>query len=270
MFCIVSLALKSTTFTFTFEGIGSALTMPFQKGYNAAQKGLHMFWAGFTELSDVREELEKTRIKLQQMESVAEDLIQIKNENAQLRSLLSMKPKIGYQSIPAMIISKDPDNWFRTIIVNRGSDDGIKVNMPVIAYNGDIKAVVGKVIEVRGSVSRIIPVISSDMKIGVMLQESRYPGLMVGYSANAALCRIDYLSRSAQVKPGEQVITSGQGGIFPQGLIVGNVLKNMTYKSSSFQQLLVKPVVDYDQLEQVFIIKIENDPALQELLKGVE
>jgi rod shape-determining protein MreC len=270
MFCVVSLALKSTTFTFTFEGIGSALTMPFQKGYNAAQKGLHMFWAGFTELSDVREELEKTRIKLQQMESVSEDLNQIKNENSQLRSLLAMKPKIGYQSIPAMIISKDPDNWFRTIIVNRGSDDGIKVNMPVIAYNGDIKAVVGKVIEVRGSVSRIIPVISSDMKIGVMLQESRYPGLLVGYSANASLCRIDYLSRSAQVKPGELVITSGQGGIFPQGLIVGNVLKNMTYKSSSFQQLLVKPVVDYDQLEQVFIIKVENDPALQDLLKDVE
>jgi rod shape-determining protein MreC len=270
LFCIVSLALKSTTFTFSFEGIGSALIMPFQKGYNAAQRGVHKLWAGFTELSEVRDELEKTRLKLQQLEGAAEEVSQIRNENSQLRQLLKLKPKLGYESIPAMIISKDPDNWFRTIIVNRGADDGVVVNMPVIAYNGDVKAVVGKVIEVRGSVSRILPVISPDMKIGVMLQDSRYPGLMVGHSANASQCRIDYISRSAQIKPGEQVITSGQGGVFPQGLVVGNVLKNMSYKTSSFQQVLVKPIVDYDQLEQVFIIKMETDKAILELLKGAE
>lgn len=270
LFCIISLALKSTTFTFTFEGIASALTMPFQKGYNSAQRGVHMLWAGFTELSDVREELEKTRVKLQQLESASEDLQQIRNENTQLRQLLSMKSKVGFESIPAMIISKDPDNWFRTIIINRGSDDGVKVNMPVICYNGEQKSVVGKVIEVRGSIARILPVISPDMKIGVLLQDSRYPGLMVGYSANASLCRIDYVSRSAPIKPGEVVVTSGQGGIFPQGLVIGSVLKNMSYKTSSFQQVLVKPVVDYDQLEQVFVIKMDTDKAINDLLKGAE
>ena len=270
IFCIISLFVQSSTFTLSIEGFGSVLSMPFQKGYHSAQKSVHMLWAGFTELGKVREELDQTRTKLRQMEGTAEELSQIKNENAQLRELLVMKPKIGFESIPAMIISKDPDNWFRTIIVNRGSDDGVKLNMPVIAYNGEMKAVVGKVIEVRGSISRILPAISPEMKIGVMLQESRYPGLMVGYSANASLCRVDYISRSAQMKPGDLVITSGQGGIFPQGLLVGNVLKVLSSKTGSFQQVLVKPIIDYDQVEQVFIIKKEPDPAILDLVKGAE
>jgi rod shape-determining protein MreC len=270
IFCFVSLSLQSSTFTLSVEGLCNLIVMPFQKGYHSVEQGVHMLWAGFTELSEVREDLALARKQMQKFEGAAEELQQIKNENVQLRSLLEMKPKVGFESIPALIISKDPDNWFRTIIVNRGSDDGIRVNMPVIAYNGDIKAVVGKVIEVRGSVSRILPIISPDMKAGVMLQDSRYPGLMSGYSANKALCRMDYISRSAPVKIGDMVITSGQGGIFPQGLLIGRVKELTTYKTSSFQQAIVIPIIDYNQLDQVFIIKVEQDPAVKELLKDIE
>lgn len=270
LFCVISLALKSSTFSLSITGVGSALMSPFQKGYHSVENGVHLFWAGFTELGDVRKELKKTQNRLQQLEGAAVEMAEIKSENAQLRNLIAMKPKVGYESIPAIIISKDPDNWFRNILVNRGSDDGVKVGMPVIAYNGEFKGVVGKVVGVRGSVSRVLPIISSDMKAGVMMQESRYPGLMSGYSANAALCKIDYISRSAQIKPGDMVITSGQGGIFPQGLLIGNVVKMISHKTSSFQQVIVKPIVDFDQLEQVFIIKAETDPAIKELLGETE
>lgn len=270
LFCLVSLFFQASAFTLSIEGVGSALVMPFQKGYHASQKGVHMLWAGFTELGKVREELDQTRMKLRQLEGTADDLTQIKSENAHLHELLEMKPKVGYDCIPAMVISKDPDNWYRTIIVNRGADDGVKVNMPVIAYNGDIKAVVGKVCDVKGSVCRILPVISASMKMGVMMQESHYPGLSVGYSSNSVFCRVDYISRSAQIKEGDIVVTSGQGGIFPQGLMVGNVLKILTSKTGSFQQILVKPVIDYDQVEQVYIIRKEADSSIMELLKGAE
>lgn len=270
LICLISLFFQASAFTLSVEGVGSAIMMPFQKGYHGAQKGVHMLWAGFTELGKVREELDQTRTKLRQLEGTADELSQIISENRHLRELLAMQPKVGFDSIPAVIISKDPDNWYRTILVNRGADDGVKVNMPVIAYNGDVKAVVGKVCDVRGSVSRILPVISDDMKMGVMLQESHYPGLSVGYSSNSVFCRVDYISRSAQIKEGDVVVTSGQGGIFPPGLLVGNVQKLLTSKTSSFQQILVRPVINYDLVEQVYIIKKEADPAILELLKGAE
>jgi rod shape-determining protein MreC len=178
-----------------------------------------------------------------------------------------MKERVEYDSIPASVISKDPDNWFRTIIINKGATDGISENMPVIAYQGGQKAVVGRVIEVRRSISRIAPIISPDVRIGVKLQESRFPGLLSGYSGNSNLCKMDYISRAAFVKFGDIVITSGQGGVFPPGLIVGSVIKSYTLESSAYQRAMVRPVIDYDLVEDVFVIKKGTDKDLFEIFE---
>ncbi len=267
LFCLISLSVQSSSFTITVEGVGSAIAMPFQRMYHGMQGGVHRLWAGFTELGQVRDELAKTREMLQKYEAVSEDLSEIRNENARLRRLLDLKERIDVDSIAATIISKDPDNWFRTIIINRGSDDGVKVNMPVIAYNGEVKAVVGKVSEVRGHISRIVPVIAPDIKLGVMFQETRVPGILSGHSSNSNLCRIDYVSRAATVKFGDVVITSGQGGVFPQGLLVGTVIKSELLESSPYQRTVVRPFVDYNTLEEVFIIKKDPDAELMQLFE---
>lgn len=243
---------------------------PFQKGYNLVQGGMQKLWAGFFELNDVREELQKTREKLQQYESTSEDIREIKIENERLRKLYEFEARMEYDSVVAEVISKDPDNWFRTIIINKGSKHGIKVNMPVIAFNGEEKAVIGKVVEVRRSLSRIIPIISTEMKLGVMLQESRSPGLMQGYASNSDLCVIDYINKSQKVSPGDKVVTSGQCGVFPEGLPVGEVVKTQMLKSSAFQKAIIKPFIDYNKIEEVFVILRLPDPEFTEMLKSEE
>lgn len=269
-FCLFSLVLQSSPFTLSIEGAGSLFVMPFQKGYHGLQKAVQMLWAGFTELSEVRDELQKTREKLQKYEGMAEELGEIKTENERLRKLLGMQPEAAYESVPAFIISKDPDNWFRTIIINRGSADGVRENMPVISFSGGEKAVVGKVIEVRHNISRVLPVISVDMKLGVMFQESRYPGLLTGYSSNSNFSLVDYISKSATVKFGDIIVTSGQGGVFPQGLLVGKVIKSFVTESSAYQKALVKPVIDFNHVEEVYVVKKVPDTELLDLLGGEE
>jgi rod shape-determining protein MreC len=267
LFCIISLSTQSSTFTFSIEGLGSALTTPFQRVYHGFQGGLSRMWKGYTELNEVKEELQKTRKKLQLYEALTEEISEIKNENRKLRNLLGRKEKIEYQSIPATVISKDPDNWFRTLIIDRGSDNGIEVNMPVLAFQNGNKAIVGKIVEARGSISRIIPIISIDIRIGIKFQESRYPGLLRGYSSNSNLSVVDYVSRNAEVKFGSIVITSGQGGVFPPGLLVGKVLKSEILESSAYQKIIVQPAVDYNLLEEVFVVLKVPDKDLVELFE---
>lgn len=267
-FCIISLALQSTSFTTSVEGAGSALALPFQRLYNFSMRSVGLLWAGLTELNGVREELSSTRQKLQEYISINDELEEIKRENARLRLMLGFSERIIYQSMPARIISKDPDNWFRTIVINKGKKDGITVNMPVVAFTGDEKAVVGKVVEVRGSVSRVLPLISPDMKTGVQMQDSRSPGLMEGLSANSDRCVIDYISKSEQINVGDKIITSGGCGIFPPGLLVGVVEKSVVSKSSAFQRAIVKPLVDYNKIEEVFVILKIPDRELIELIEG--
>jgi rod shape-determining protein MreC len=260
--------VQSSTFTLSAEGIISALVMPFQKAYNGMQDGVSRLWAGFTELTEVRDELRKTQAKLQKYESMTDEMSEIRRENDRLRELLGMKERVEYKSIPAWIISKDPDNWFRTIIINKGYNDGIKENMPVIAFQGGQKAVVGTVVEVRGSISRIAPIISPLVRIGVKLQESRFPGLLCGYSGNSNLCKMDYISRAAYIKFNDMVITSGQGGVFPPGLLIGSVIKSYSLESSAYQRAIVKPVIDYNLVENVFVIKKDIDKDLFEIFES--
>ncbi len=268
LFCIISLSVKSSAFTFSVEGIGSAMVSPFQKGYNLVQGGMQKLWAGFFELNEIREQLESTRKKLEQYENTAEDIREMKIENESLRTLHDFQAKVEYDSVAAEVISKDPDNWFRTIIINKGSKHGIQVNMPVIAFNGEEKAVIGKVVEVRRSLSRIIPIISTDMKLGVMLQESRSPGLMQGYSSNSDLCVIDYINKAEKITPGTRIVTSGQCSVFPKGLPVGEVVTSQMLKSSAFQKAIIKPFIDYNKIEQVFVIMKLPDPEFIELLNS--
>lgn len=267
LFCIISLSSQSTSFTLSFEGIVSGFVSPFQKGYDALQDGVSRLWAGFSELNDVRDQLNVTREKLHRYESLYEEITEIRSENVRLRNLLGLKDRIQYDSITASIVSKDPDNWFRTLVVNKGSNDGIEINMPVVAYSGDIKAVVGKIVEVRGSVSRIQPLNSPDIKIGVKLQESRFPGLLSGIAHNSNVCAANYISRGASVKPGDVMVTSGLAGVFPSGLFVGTVVKVDISGNSPYQKLIVEPFMNYNLLEEVFIIKKSADKGLFDLFE---
>ncbi len=270
LFCLISLTVQSSSFTLTIEGVGSAFVTPFQKLYDGAQDGVSRLWAGFTELSEIRNELQKTREQLQKYESISGELNDLKSENDRLRKLLGLRDDVTYESVPASIISKDPDNWFRTIVLNRGEKDGIKLNMPVIAYSGGQKAVVGKISEVRGSISRVSPIISPDIKIGVKLMDSNYPGLLSGLSVTSNLCIMDYISKEAHLGRNTFVVTSGQGGVFPPGIIIGVVDRPILVNSSAYQRAVIRPLIDFGVVEEVFIIKKEPDKDLMELLKGTE
>ena len=277
LFCIISLSVQDSGVTLTSQSIMSAIVTPFQKIYDYAL-GADTFWVGSSEYDRIKNELVLTRTKLQTFESTYEEISEIKKENDRLRVLLGMKESLKYDSIVANVISKDPDNWYRTLVINRGKNDGITVNMPVVAYQtsaGDntktlIKGVVGKVSEVRGSVSYIQPLIAPEIKIGVEIGDNKFPGLLSGYSHNSNLCVVSYITRAANVKFDDMVTTSGQAGVFPPGLIIGKVIKSEVLESSPYQRAIVKPFMDYNLIDEVFIIKKAPNKEIFELFEEIK
>ncbi len=150
---------------------------------------------------------------------------------------------------PAQIIGKDPSNWFKTIIIDKGTDDGIKENQAVVTHQG----VVGHIIEVTPKAAKVLLISDQNSSVAVIIQDNRTEGIMLGMQHGR--CKIDYLTRTAEIHEGDMVITSGLGGIFPKGLRVGAVTQIKKKSYGLFQDAEVHPFVDFSKLEEVLIIR---------------
>ena len=255
LFCFTSLSVKSNFFTLTVESLCDSFVYPFQQGYFSLQKGASNIWVSVMELKDVKEKLKFYKEQVHNYKSKEKELINLRRENQRLTKLLETKKFISSDSLPANIISKNPENWFKTLMVDRGSNDGVQNNMPVISYQDGEEVVVGKVIVVKDNLSKVLPLNGLGLKVGVKLYKNNYPGLFSSLSDDSSLGLMDYVSREVKVNLGDKVVTSGQGGIFPVGITVGKVVKNNSWSSSTHQTILVQPAINYELLEDVFIIK---------------
>lgn len=248
-------------FTHSVKGVGSGFLSPFKRAFGSIADGVGGLFEGisYSNYQKLKKEFAEVNEKLQKYGFLITENSELKSENYKLRKVLELKKRLNYETIPALIISKDPDNWYNTIVINKGSENGIKVDMPVVGFVGDKQAVVGKIIEVRGSVSRILPINSPRFKIGVKMEGTNFPGLLYGFSSSSEFCIMDYISRAAQIKQNDLVLTSSQAGIFPSGILIGKIVKSKILESGSYQRAIVVPVINYDLLDYVYVIKKDPD-----------
>lgn len=172
--------------------------------------------------------------------------------NVRLRRLLDFKNAAEYPVLPAEIIGKDPSLWFRTVVINRGSSDGVTKGMPVETVEG----IVGQVQAVTPNYARVLLAIAPSSAMDVMLQESRVRGILKG--AASGVYTLEYVQKNAEVKVGDKVVTAGSGGLFPTGRAVGEVSRVEKKERGMFLEIEVKPAVDFHSLEELLIIKHER------------
>jgi rod shape-determining protein MreC len=165
------------------------------------------------------------------------------NENTRLTRLLKLTEHTGFKTISARVIGRDAGNWWKSIEIDRGSNDGITTNLPVLNADG----LIGKVVSFTRGEARVLLLIDSNCKVSALLQESREPGVVAG-------TRMTYVDRNAKIKPGEAVITSGLGGTFPKGILIGTVAKAELNRQGMYQDVEIKPAVDFHRLEEVVVI----------------
>jgi len=164
-------------------------------------------------------------------------------ENTRLTHLLNLPQHTGFKTIGARVIGRDAGNWWKSIQIDRGSNDGVHENPPVLNADG----LIGKIIKVTRGEARVLLITDSNCKVSVLLQDSRLPGVVAGG-------QMTYVDRNAKITPGENVITSGLGGIFPKGILIGTVVKAELNRQGMYQDVDIKPAVDFLRLEEVVVI----------------
>ncbi len=199
-------------------------------------------------LVNLSKENEALKQEIHQLRFEKNQLLEVALENKRLRDLLQSKQRLKAAAVPAEVVGEDSSSWFRTILINKGSEDQIAQGMGVITKEG----IVGQVFKVSARLAQVLLIIDHRSNVDVLLRRTRAKGILKGEAEK--LCQLKYLSRLEEIEVGDEVVTSGLGGIFPKGLKIG-VVKSVEKKSyGMFQKVMVAPKVDFGKLEEVLVL----------------
>ncbi len=176
-------------------------------------------------------------------------LREVEAENRRLRALLGLRERPGYRGVVARVIGRDIQNWNQSILINRGGADGVVREAAVVSPEG----LVGKVIEVAPHLSRVLLIIDPSSGVGGAVQDSRRTGIVEGTAAGG--CEMKYLPRRVDISPGEAVVTSGLGGVYPPGLLVGIITAVRPAGDGIYQNADLQPAARFDRLEWVMVLR---------------
>lgn len=221
---------------------------PFIKATAWVGGGVHAVWRGYVDLRGVQADNRRLRAELAEMQRRLESLQEMAQENRRLQALLALPASPDRRAVTARIIGKDATNWFRTVLIDRGSGDGIERNTPVITPQG----VVGRVVEVAPIVARVQIVTDPVSSVSASVQRTRVVGIATG--DGGPTLRLRYLPLMADVAVGDRVITSGMGGVFPRGIPLGTVSAVDRRSGALFQEAVLEPAVDLSRVEEVVLL----------------
>jgi len=176
-------------------------------------------------------------------------------ENERLKGLLDLRNQSTYQTLPARVIARDPSVWFNTITINRGTSAGVKINMPVVSATG----IVGRVITVSPWASQVMLVTDEKAGAGAVVGQLGESGALgsVRGRPDLGLIEMRYVSGLEKVTLGDFVMTTGQDGIYPPGLKVGEVVDVKNGTATQPHQILIRPGARLDRLEEVAVLLYE-------------
>ncbi|MGB7921946.1 MAG: rod shape-determining protein MreC [Pyrinomonadaceae bacterium] len=210
------------------------------------------------------------RARVEQMENATRDARAALDENERLKGLLNLKETSSYEVVAARVIARDPSMWFDTVTINRGRSSGIALNMPVVTSGG----IVGRVVATSPWTAQVMLITDEKAAAGAVvgqLGQSNALGSVKGLG-ESGLVEMDYVSGMEEVKIGDYVTTTGQDGIYPEGLNVGEVVKVKHGTATAPHVIHVKPSARLDALEEVGVLLYHPPPrtAPDQALPNVE
>jgi len=228
--------------------IAISLISPFQEAVSRSIRFVKDIWVHYFFLVETAKENDNYKKALSHAVERNNLYKELKLSNIRLRSLLDFQKIITDKVIAAEVIGKDPSPWFKTIMINKGKDDGVKKGAAVVIPEG----IVGQVAEVSLHNSKVLLIIDHNSAVDALVQRNRARGIIKGGFADR--CFFKYVLRKKGVAVGDTVVSSGLDGVFLKGLPVGRVSAVVKPNSGIFQEVTVTPCVNFEKLEEVLVV----------------
>ncbi|HEY3383900.1 MAG TPA: rod shape-determining protein MreC [Vicinamibacterales bacterium] len=218
-----------------------------QRATSGAVRAGRTVWDAYVGLQDVHRQNDALRQRVSDLQVALQRSRELAGESESLRRLLGLRDKTQWSTRPAEIIGTSATADFRTLTIDRGTADGVRADMAVIVPDG----VVGRVVMPSRRASKVQLLVDRSAAAAVMVARSRAQGIVLG--SGEALLRLEYVSTSADLAVGDQVVTSGIDGIYPAGFVVG-LVETIEKAGGSFRAIRVRPAVDFSALERVLVV----------------
>lgn len=222
-------------------------------------KSVAGFFENISDLKNLYSENKVLKARLDEYAKLSVDFRDIKKENDELRELVGQSSSMrDYHTIPASVIARSPDRWNNRLTLDKGSEDGVEVNMAVVTPNG----LIGKVKNVQpfSSTVQLVSDLDRTNRISAYVQDNQDVfGVIDGYDVEKQTLLFNNITIDVEVKEGGTVVTSGLGGIFPKNLIIGEIIEVRNDKYGLTQSALIKPSADLYNINHVMIVKRKSE-----------
>ena len=259
LFCMILLTRFNRVELPVTSRVASVILFPFQGGLSFALNGINSGINYTVGLFNAHEENERLKKEVEELKKENLEASEYAAENERLRALLNYKEtKKQFDLLPARVIARENATWSSMIVINRGSNEGIKDLMPVVTNNG----LVGHVVEAGVASSKVQLILDPRSSVGTLVQrpESRVMGIVEGDINNAQMPRMVNIPMVADVVEGDMIITSGFGGVYPKGIVVGTVSELKNAPGGLLKYAVIDTSVDFQRLEEVLVIVASCEP----------
>ena len=253
VFCSVFFAAKGKFSTTATNGITMAIISPFQRVFSWAGSKLAFVKNSVAEISHLHEQNKQLREEVELLRAQNLTASEYASENQRLRNLLGYKQAaVQFDLVAASVIGRESASWSSVIIINRGTLDGVANNMAVVTEMG----LVGHVMEAGLNSSKVQLLLDPRSSVGTLIQrpESRVAGIVEGDIKNPNFPKMVNIPKDSDVLVDDMIVTSGFGGVYPKGLVVGKIIEIHNEEGGLLKYGVIDTSVDFQKLEDVAII----------------
>lgn len=230
-----------------FESIVLSIAHPFQQMTSWTTRQFHGLWKNYVYLVNLQQENQRLREELRWLRQENHRYLEAYLQYQRLQRLLNFREQTPLGAVAAEVVGRNANNWTEIIYINRGTRDKVVKGLPVVTHEG----LVGQVIHAAPTLSQVM--LLTDFRSGVdaLVQRTRASGVVAGRGRNSA--ELKFLHVGADLQPGDRLLSSGMGGVFPKGLIIGEV-GDVQRNGKPTQHVEIQPSVDFSHLEEVLVL----------------